>query len=675
MNMPSVQLHLPHPAIPAFAALILMGSPLRAQDTAPEERLLNSDPQQLLQHSQENRSSITMTSIAGFENRDVRETPANVQVITARQIQASGAKDLFDALELIPGLSFGRDVDDVFGISIHGNWAEEGKCLFMLDGRQLNENDFGTYAIGLRIPLANVERIEVVLGPGAVLHGGYASLGMVNIVTRSAEVGTGSRAAFQSGYSNGATTTTQVTISGAHKLSREQEISYMTSHERGHRSNALRLLPDSTWLNFADSTDTQSNTFQFNYRWRDLQATMVYMDQVSAVSDANYSVEQRDIIFGLTYQRKLSGKVEVRARMTHADQLPWYYVNTADADLLLTNTNNQRTSGSSSIIYKPKEWLSARLGTQLYHQNSSFYQRSGEAVFNINNKRVITMDDAALFGELGINSKAGLLSAGYRMERHSLSGSFYAPRVAYTKVLGPFHTKLLWSQAYKTPTVMNLNYALPGTNLLSETIDTKDAELGIRLFHGFNLTVNVFNTRVDNPIVYMYNEKTGDAYLNRPVNGTNGFDVRASYESRKITAMAGFGKNAPLPDTDVPEMQLPSIHQAYQGVPAMRGYFVLAYDLLPSLTIRTKATWRDAVWSYQYAGGDTLSLVEWPEEPVLNAGLTLRPRSSKRFSIDLDCHNITDTRRTVVSPNINATTPFALNGREYLIGLTYKFVQ
>jgi outer membrane cobalamin receptor len=623
---------LPLQALPVLAALLL-AFPALAQEATPEERLLNSDPQKLLEISQDHRSAITMTSIADFENRDVREAPANVQVITARQIQASGARDLYEALQLVPGISFARDVDDVTGVAIHGNWAEEGKCLFLLDGRQLNENDFGTYGIGMRIPLANVERIEVVMGPGSILNGGYASLGVVNIVTRSADIGTGSRASVQTGYSNNDFTTTQVSISGAHRLSRDQE---------------------------------QANTFQFNYKWRDLQATMLYMDQVSAVSDAVYSVEQRDIILGLGFEHKFSRKIEMKARVTHADQLPWYYVNTSDPGQLATNTNNQRTSGRASFIYKPVKWFSSRIGTQVYHQTSTFYRRSSEAVYTLNGKRSINMDDAAVFAELALSGKLGMLNAGYRVEHNSLSGNFAAPRVAYTKVWGPMHMKLLWSQAFKTPTIANLNYAVAGEPLSAETVTTQEAELGFKLFHGLNLTFNGYNTAIDNPIIYVYDDKLGDTYTNRPFSGTTGFDGRMSYESKRFTTMAGFGINQPLADSDSPEMQLPESSSAFQGLPTNRGYFLMAYDVVPSITVRAKATWRDRTSSFQYLSGDTLSLVEWPTELVLERRASpCAPKAPTDSPSTWTAATSPMWRRSVVSPNTNATTPFALNGREY----------
>lgn len=673
MRPARTRFHCVHPFIGALLFLAAMQA--KAQDAAPADRLLNSDPQQLLEVTQENRVPNTLTNLVDLDNRDIREAPANVQVITARQIQASGARNLMDALELVPGLSFARDADDVIGVAIHGIWAEEGRCLFLLDGRQLNENDFGTYGIGMRIPLANVERIEVVMGPGTLIHGGYAELGVVNIVTRTAELGAGSMATMQTGLSDGSVTKTQMCISGSQRLGREQEMSYLASYGRGQRSNALRQLPDGTWLNYADSTATQANTFQFNYRWRNLQATMLYMDQTSAVSNAAYGIQQRDIILGLTYQRRILRNFDVLARLNHADQLPWYYVNTSDQRLLATNANNLRTSCRAFIGYKPNKTFSLHIGAQFHHQESTFYLRSGQAVFNINGNRSLAMDGGAVFALASFNTKAGLLGAGYRLEQNSLAGAFRAARLSYTKVLGPINLKALWNTGFKVPPVMNINYALPGSTVLAETADTKELELGAKLFRGLHVTVNAFRTQVANPAVYIYDALAGDRYGSRPRTATEGLDVRITYESKKTTVLAGYGQNRPMEDIDVPELALPPGHEALQGIPAARGYVAASFEVLPSLTLRAKATWKDRAWSFQYTGGDTLSLMEWPAETVISAGITIRPKRSARFTIDLDCLNMADTRRYILGPTANGIIPFALNGREYTMALTYKFVK
>jgi outer membrane receptor protein involved in Fe transport len=161
----------------ALLLFILLGFKAVAQPLTEPQRLIANDGEELLDQALDNERKVVRADLSALGETDVRKAPVSITVLSAEQIKASGARNLLEALQLVPGITFGRDVDDVIGIAIHGTWAEEGKCLFMLNGMQLNENDFGTYAIGNRIPLDNVERIEVISGPGSVLYGGMQPWG------------------------------------------------------------------------------------------------------------------------------------------------------------------------------------------------------------------------------------------------------------------------------------------------------------------------------------------------------------------------------------------------------------------------------------------------------------------------------------------------------------------
>ncbi len=669
--------HTPIRSTVLLGVFIAACSPASAQERNPEERLLLSEAKTLLQAAQQQGRAQAITSIADMEGREVREAPAHVQVISARQIEASGARDLYDVLQLVPGITVARDVDDVIGVAVHGNWAIEGKCLFLLDGKQLNENDFGTYALGNRITLANVERVEVVLGPGSVLHGGYAALGVINIVTRNADHGTGSRAGVQLGHSNGALTRTSAHITGAHRLSRNQDITYLVSHTRGNRSNAQRVLADSTLLSFQDSTATHANTFHFNYRWKNLRASMHYMEETFRVSDAQYTVQLRDVVFGLEQKLRLGKTVELNWRLGHADQLPWYYINTTAPERLASNTSNQRSNGHVALSYKPKAWLALRIGLQGYRQHSEYQWNGPEAEFVMTGTPEAVMTDGAVFSEVGVNGKWGNLLGGYRFESNSLSGRFAAPRLAYTKRFGRFHAKAMWSKAFKTPTIMNLNYGPEEGSVSAEYVTTTEGELGVQLGKTTWITANAYHTVIDDPIVYVFDDATLDNYINRNSAGTEGFDLRINRESKTSVVLAGLGIYRPLGSTDLPEIQLPdSLSFAFEGLPNLQTFAAVSFDPIPALSVRARASYRSAMWSTQAtADGSDTELAEWPSELIFNAGVGLRPDKSDRLIIDLGCNNLTDTARTLVNPMRNALTPFALNGRQWLLTLTYKFVQ
>ena len=115
------------------------------------------------------------------------ETPADVRVITREEIAASGARDIADLLEKrVPGVhvsGLGGTNPALKQISMRG-WGENGfgRLAVIVDGERINNPDMSTPDLS-RIDLGSVRQIEVIGGPGTVLHGDGATAGVINIVT------------------------------------------------------------------------------------------------------------------------------------------------------------------------------------------------------------------------------------------------------------------------------------------------------------------------------------------------------------------------------------------------------------------------------------------------------------------------------------------------------------
>ena len=86
---------------------------------------------------------------------------------------------------MVPGFHFGVDVTNVVGVGVRGNWGHEGKVLMLIDGMEMNENLFSTLQFGQHYNLQNIEKIEIIRGPGSSIYGGFAELGVINIITKS----------------------------------------------------------------------------------------------------------------------------------------------------------------------------------------------------------------------------------------------------------------------------------------------------------------------------------------------------------------------------------------------------------------------------------------------------------------------------------------------------------
>src|SRR5207302_1117346 len=117
------------------------------------------------------------------------ESPAAIAVITQDDIRRSGATTLPEILRLAPGLDVARLDASQWAISARGfNDVFANKLLVLQDGRSIYTPLFsGVFWDVQGTMLEDIERIEVIRGPGATLWGANAVNGVINIITKSAK--------------------------------------------------------------------------------------------------------------------------------------------------------------------------------------------------------------------------------------------------------------------------------------------------------------------------------------------------------------------------------------------------------------------------------------------------------------------------------------------------------
>ena len=113
---------------------------------------------------------------------------AAVYVITNEDIKLSGATHIAEVLRGVPGLDVAQIDANDWAISSRGfNGEFSDKLLVLVDGRTIYTPLFaGVYWDIQNMPLEDIERIEVIRGPGAALWGANAVNGVINIITKSA---------------------------------------------------------------------------------------------------------------------------------------------------------------------------------------------------------------------------------------------------------------------------------------------------------------------------------------------------------------------------------------------------------------------------------------------------------------------------------------------------------
>lgn len=155
------------------------------------------------------------------------EASSAMTVITREEIRMSGATSLVEVLRRVPGAEVMQLGVGSANVSLRGfNQRLANKVLVLIDGRTEYQDFLGlTIWSGLPIGLEEIERIEVIRGPGSALYGANAMLGVINIITRSP--GTGPRAELNAlGGSGNSASTSFVTSAREKNLRYRLSVAY-----------------------------------------------------------------------------------------------------------------------------------------------------------------------------------------------------------------------------------------------------------------------------------------------------------------------------------------------------------------------------------------------------------------------------------------------------------------
>jgi len=166
-------------ALASLGMLLIAASAQAADDMNPKD-LVNLSLAEL--------SNIEVTSVSKKSEKEI-DAAAAIYVITQDDIKHSGMTSIPELLRMVPGLDVAQSGAHEWAITSRGsNGQFSNKLLVLIDGRAVYTPLFsGVYWDIQDTPLQDIDRIEVIRGPGATLWGANAVNGVINIITKSAK--------------------------------------------------------------------------------------------------------------------------------------------------------------------------------------------------------------------------------------------------------------------------------------------------------------------------------------------------------------------------------------------------------------------------------------------------------------------------------------------------------
>lgn len=415
-------------------------------------------------------ANIEVTSVSR-RAESLADAPASIVVITPEDIRRSGVTSLAEALRLAPNLQVARIDAGQYAITARGfNGLAANKLLVQLDGRTIYTPLFsGVFWDQQDVLVEDIERIEIISGPGATLWGANAVNGVINIITRSsrdtygalASVGGGNRqqgAAFRYGGAIG-------------NVGHFRAYGRFTNIEHNWRADANPVVDGRAWLQAGFRTD-----------WGDANGGFTIQ------GDA-YRVRSED--------RGSAGAIRIgRIELSGANVLARWTRRLGDGSSLQIQAYADHAERKERVLFQPKSDL---FDVELQHTiargrhrlvSGTGYRYGSDEVqdgflvgFRPTDRR---LDWINVFGQDDIRLTEHLeLTAGLRLDRNDYTGWEYQPdlRLAWK----PSAEALIWgaiSRGVRAPARFDRDVIRPlggifgGPNFVSEVANV--TQIGYR---------------------------------------------------------------------------------------------------------------------------------------------------------------------------------------------------
>jgi outer membrane receptor protein involved in Fe transport len=627
------------------------------------------------------------TGVATRTSTRLRESPAIVTIISRDEIINMGARDLIDVLNLVPGFHFGVDVQSVVGLGVRGNWAHEGKVLLLIDGQVMNEGLFLTLQFGNHYPIDNIEKIEIIRGPGSVIYGGYAELAVINVITRNGAAIDGARVSGVYGRGMRTMLRQSVSLAAGTKLENGLDLALSGTIGRGNRGDYVYRDIYGTSYRLRDGdADTDPKFLDVGVSWEGLQLRLIYDGYHTTQRDAFDASMSRHAPQGfkgwygeLSYPVAL-GDLTITPKVTAKRQKPWFNhvadPEFQDAGIYYPKQVDRFTGGLTVGHHDLVEGLELLGGVEAYLEQARVFDAEFEPQLFAGDDEV-EYQNLAGFAQAVFSHPIVNVSAGARYESHDQYGSSFVPRLGLTKVIDRFHAKLLYSQAFKAPGVENIRL---NAGVQPERTQVVEAEVGYQLTDEMFAALNVFDITIDDPIIYTITE-SAEGYTNEETTGTRGLELEYRVRMSRGYATLGYsfytaaGKDQPanyavLRDSSCTDPECRRTDALLLGFPAHKLVLSASAQLLEGLTINPSVVAMSERYSYASVDelGEVASTEAEPATMLLNLYLRYTPGIAG-VSVGAGVFNALGEKFKYLQPYDGWHAPFPASGREIVVRL------
>jgi len=622
----------------------------------------------------------TKVSISTKTEVNLRENPGIVTIITKEDIWRSGSRDIIELFHLfVPGFDFGVDVEGVVGMGIRGIWSHEGKYLFMVNGFAMNDGMFACVPFGNHFTLDNVEKIEIIRGPGSAVYGGYAGLGVVNIITRN-NPEQGGKITYTSTHTGKQFSQNQLSFG---QTIHNDELLINLSATIGGGSRSDRDYTDYYQQNrsLLNASNTSTKQLAFTLDYKNLTINTLFDDY------SYYQIDLWDELYrgtplqenftsnfvGISYKFKKSN-FTITPRITYEWQKPWQ-LNVSEIGYGTNKVFHSLTPSINSVYQKKSLQIVSGIDFKTERLNMpSMLDTLYEETFK-NGKDYLSYENIALYGQLLWNTRLANLNLGIRYDYSNEFGDAFTPRIGITKAIKKFHFKVMGSKSFRVPGGILPNRIPEGYQKLHPESGTIfEFENGYLLSNSLMVVLNIYDITFNDIIIYGKEAQSGVGYYkNQGKIGTSGVEVGLKFNTDKIFSnfnIAYYNRKHSESDS----LFMVSVkHNQYLAFSPLRVNGLISYKVTNKSTLSFTTSYFGERYSYSYVANNNDILVKQKANLIIGLNMLVSDFPIKKFKTQLIATNLLNSKFYYLQPYKGAHGPLPGLDRSYGIRVMYEY--
>ncbi|MDZ4083578.1 MAG: TonB-dependent receptor [Bdellovibrionales bacterium] len=619
----------------------------------------------------------------------IRRAPGVISIFDRPAIEASGATTLQEFIALIPGFHIAADTAQTIGLGFRGLWGHEGKILVLVDGFEYNDLAYNTFIVGARFPLSMIEKIEVVRGPGSVVHGGNAELAVISITTLAlagepgirmrAAGGTMPRASFSRGTlavgsrsprvltDTGSSIESGILAYGIHSTVSDKEYNSLDG-ETADLKDAALFAPRGAIAHL------RWQSWKTKFAYEDLETRQVANYGTPANPPVN--IRHRQFQMGLGREWNFESS-QLKASFGFNEQSPWNSTNIDTVsngsfyDKIFRRLDAALEASYSNAAHSISYGVKYRddVGKVLSDGGQSSYQFFGNSSPSLELRQNWT----TLYAEYAHVSDDSSFVVGARHEIPSRVATSTVPRMAYTHTFDTTTFKAMASAAYRTPGAENLSL---NQDIKPEKTQTYEIELSETLSANSLISLNLFSIRISDPIVYTNlpsGTGTADQYRNFDRTGSNGAELSFQWHSSSLRAATSLAYATTADMNNVTQYAVTGDSHLL-AFPTLRATGFLQSKLGP-LKLGGNISWESVrhgwIWNSNTA---TAEVRDFDSTVLLGLNAIYQFEDIRGFSIEIAGTNLLNQERAYILPFKGETSKLGhMPGpsREWMLGVDY----